>query len=301
MRVLHLLSWKLDNIIPILDDIKNSGFDAIQINPIQPLKDEFSNSWWMSYQPIDFTIGNRYGSKKDLINLCNKASEKEIIVIADVVCNHMAGRDDGSLLPHNKVANYLKNTPKYWKTKENIHNWDNRYEVTNYCMGLPGLDLNNLDLQYIIFEFLFKLINCGVKGFRFDAAKSIALPKEGCSFWNNMNELFTHEISVKYGEVLFSNPDLLNEYTNYISVLTENCNLNSDKIFNFIESHDSYLHFSYTKDLHPNEINRCYKELSNQSNNTLYYARPFDNDSWRSNIVKEANTNKVKNYVYKRH
>ena len=117
MRVLHLLSWKLDNIIPILDDIKNSGFEAIQINPIQPLKDEFSNSWWMSYQPIDFTIGNRYGSKKDLINLCNKASEKEIIVIADVVCNHMAGRDDGSLLPHNKVANYLKNTPKYCKRK----------------------------------------------------------------------------------------------------------------------------------------------------------------------------------------
>ena len=98
MRVLHLLSWKLEDIIPILDDIKQHGFDAIQINPIQPLKDEFSNSWWMSYQPIDFKIGNRYGNKNNLINLCNKASEKEIIIIADVVCNHMAGRDRKSVV-----------------------------------------------------------------------------------------------------------------------------------------------------------------------------------------------------------
>lgn len=300
MRVLHLLSWKLNNIIPILDDVKNSGFDAIQINPIQPLKDEYSNEWWMSYQPIDFKIGNRYGNKNDLINLCNEASRKDIIIIADIVCNHMAGKDDGSLNPHDKVASYLKNNQHFWKIKENINNWDNRYQVTNHCMGLPGLNLNQVDLQHIIFEFLFELINCGVKGFRFDAAKSIALPNEGCSFWNNIKDLFSGMNLIKYGEVLFSDPNLIYEYINYISVLTENCNLNGDKIFNFIESHDSYLHFAYTKNLHSYEINNCYKDLSYKSNNTLYYARPFDNNSWKSNIVKEANYNKVKKYIYKR-
>ena len=50
-------------------------------------------------------------------------------------------------------------------------------------MGLPGLDLSNYDLQGIIIDYLNELIDCGVNGFRFDAAKSIALPYEGCVFW----------------------------------------------------------------------------------------------------------------------
>ena len=63
MRILHLFNWKLEDIYGELENISSQGFDTIQINPIQPLKNEFDNAWWQSYQPIDFSVGNRFGTK----------------------------------------------------------------------------------------------------------------------------------------------------------------------------------------------------------------------------------------------
>ena len=113
VKVLHCHGWKLPDILTHLDTIANQGFNAIQINPIQPLKEDIgmvkngklitSIPVWMSYQPIDFTIGNSYGSKDDLIKLCQEAEKRGIKIIQDVVCNHLAGRDDGSLYPHELV------------------------------------------------------------------------------------------------------------------------------------------------------------------------------------------------------
>ena len=39
MKVLHLLNWKLGTIEEELDNIGKQGFDAIQINPMQPFKE----------------------------------------------------------------------------------------------------------------------------------------------------------------------------------------------------------------------------------------------------------------------
>lgn len=298
MRILHLFNWRLKDIIPILEDVSNQKFDGIQINPIQPLKEEDSNAWWMSYQPIDFRIGNKYGSEDELRYLCMVAKNYNIKIIADIICNHMAGKTDGSLYPHEKVEDYLKNNPYFWKKPTNVSNWNNRYEVTNYCIGLPGLNLCNLELQNIILSFIESLISCGISGIRFDAAKNIALFSEGCDFWTRIFYELTNYNLIKYGEIIFENPDVIYEYCNYIDVLTENCSLNSEKIFNFIESHDSYLDFGYTKSLSGNEINERYRDLSTISENTLYYARPFD-ESWKSEVVREANNNKV--YQYKKY
>ena len=75
MRILHLLQWPLNDITDeVMNTAKRQGFDVIQINPIQPLKEDTSLSelkWWMSYQPCDLAIGNQYGSKLDLINCCD--------------------------------------------------------------------------------------------------------------------------------------------------------------------------------------------------------------------------------------
>ena len=93
MRILHCFNWKLIDIIPNLERIKDQGFDAIQINPIQPLKEDGVQEWWMSYQPISFKIGNYFGTKEDLKLLCGEASKYDIRIFADVVINHM-GADE---------------------------------------------------------------------------------------------------------------------------------------------------------------------------------------------------------------
>ena len=80
MRILHLFNWHLNDINKVLEEVSNQGFDAIQINPIQPLKEDGYDHWWMSYQPCDFSIGNQYGTKEELINLCNNARNYLTIV-----------------------------------------------------------------------------------------------------------------------------------------------------------------------------------------------------------------------------
>lgn len=297
MRVLHLFCWNLKDIIGELPKIQEQGFEAIQISPIQPLKENYSE-WWMCYQTTSFNVGNKYGSKEDLINLTNEANKYNIKIIADVVCNHTAGKIDGSLYPHELVDSYLKSKGDFWKEPRGINDWNNRYEVTNYCLGLPGLNVSNHDLQDIIIKFLNELIDCGVMGFRFDSAKCIALPDEGCDFWPRVIYCLKKYGLIVYGEVIFADRNLVDRYSQYINVLTNCDGSNREKIFSFVESHDSYLDYCYTKNMSSNQIINQYSELTKSYPNTLFYARPFD-DSWKSDVVKKANMYGIKQYSYR--
>ena len=84
MRVLSLFDCNLSDIKSKLREIKNQGFDAVQISPLQNTKDDSSKEWWMLYQPINFNLGNRLGNEKDLYELCDKAHELGIYIIADI-------------------------------------------------------------------------------------------------------------------------------------------------------------------------------------------------------------------------
>lgn len=288
MRVLHLFGWKIKDIENFLPTIKEQGFDAIQISPIQPSKEEDSGYWWMPYQPIGFQIGNRFGTKEDLEELCREARNYDISVIADVIFNHMAGANDGSLRPNEKVDKRLTERHDFWKIQLPVRDWNNRYEVTNYCMGLPGLNVANHDLQDIIIDFLNSLIDCGVSGFRFDAAKSIGLPEEGCDFWPRVITHLKRDDLILYGEVIFADYDLIDSYNRFINVLTNCDGRNRDKIFCFAESHDSYYDYKYTTNMSSDKIARDYSELTLKYRNTLFFTRPFD-DTWKSEIIKRAN------------
>ncbi len=297
MRVLHLFNWRLKDVESELEKISEQGFDAIQINPIQPLKEDGLRQWWMSYQPTAFSIGNFFGSKEDLRKLCFEAERYGIKIIADVVCNHMAQENNGGLHPHEKVDPKIRNRSDFWRETKNIENWNDRYQVTHYCMGLPGLNLNNHDLQDIIIDFLNDLIDCGVAGFRFDAAKHIALPEEGCDFWPRVIYCLKKYGIIVYGEVLFTEKDLVEKYSPYIGVLTNNGGPNGNRVIFFEESHDSYYDFGYTKDVDSMEIARRYRNLANNYDNTMFYARPFD-ETWKSDIVKQGNKAGIKHYAY---
>lgn len=297
MRILHLFNWKLRDIIPELEKISSQGFDAIQINPLQPLKNEFSNDWWQSYQPCGFRIGNRFGSEHDLYELCNIAWQYNIRVIADVICNHTAGKDNGQLEPHENVDKVLTDNPYFWKERKCIYNWEDRCEVINYCMGVPGLRTDNYDLQDIIINFLNRYIELGVGGFRFDAAKNISLPYEGNDFWPRVIGSLSKRDLYIYGELIFVSRKLIDDYSVYMDVITNSDSNNNDRVVKYIENHDSYLEFGYSKCISSNMISNYYKNLCHEYINTLYYARPFD-DEWKSQVVAEANN--VGNKVYRK-
>lgn len=287
MRIIHLFKWKLKDID--IKAIHNQGFDAIQINPIQPTKDMESDDWWIYYQPISFSIGNNLGSKEDLINLCKKAKEYNIKIIADVVLNHVAGKDNGEIYPHYKVDKNLKDNIYFWKSFNKAYNWNDRYEVTNYSIGVPSLNLANYDLQDIIIRFLNELIECGVGGFRFDAAKHISLPEEdGNMFWIRVLESLNKKDLFNYAEVIFENQSLVDSYCKYINVLTSSYGSRKDKLVTFCDSHDLEKEFKFTEKMSDEIIINEYDILCRQYQNTIFYVREF-NSTWRDKRIKCSN------------
>lgn len=303
MRILHFLNEDINNIVKEIPLIAEQGFNAIQISPVQPFKNQDIENpeWYLVYQPLSFSIGNLYGNKEDLIYLCDVARKYDIRIIVDIVCEHTANQDDiNCLIPNQKVDPTLLNNPYFWKQRKLIDNWEDRRQVTHYCMGMPGLDLANYDLQDIILKFLYELIDCGVGGFRFDAAKSIALPYpddyiEGypdCHFWSRViKEGLANYDLFNYSEVIFASDELIKSYSKYTNVLTNRPIPEIPETVSVEESHDTYLNdndMGWTRNKSIDEVIELYEVLTSKSNKTIFYNRPNTN-MWKRDIVKDCN------------
>ena len=279
MRIVHLLNWDLKSIESILEDIKKQGFDGIQINPMQPYKEEKDFHWWSSYQPLGFRIGNRFGDKEALTSLCKKANELGINIIVDVVLNHTANLSgEENLVPHYNVDDELTGNPAFWKKREMLINGDIREDAVKKNIGLPGLDLSNPDLVKIVFRYLDELKECGVKGFRFDAAKHIGLPNDGVDFFSLVRHYLKDNKLFGYGEFLGGYPSWQEEFATYIPILTHFTSNIKDrnKHYTFIESHDTFLNKAWdtTSNFKTGQLINLQGLLNNKFNNTLYYVRP---------------------------
>ncbi|MDD6757693.1 MAG: alpha-amylase family glycosyl hydrolase [bacterium] len=286
MRILQCLNWQLDSVAEVAPIIREQGFQAVQVGPLQPLKEDGYEHWWMSYQPCALTIGNQYGSRDDFIRLCDILHNEGLLVFPDVVCTHVAGAVDGTLSPHEKVNHKLTENPKFWREAKFIDNWDDRFQVIHYCAGLPTFDLSNTELQDYVICFLNDLISCGADGFRFDSAKSIPTPSEGCNFFPRVLSNLNSNHLFNYGEVIFADESLISMYTDYLDVLTNTWSECKDNVVLFSESHDSFLGLGYTRDKSSREVTLDYAHVVDNFPKTIYYARPFD-DEWKSSAIKE--------------
>lgn len=286
MRILQCLNWQLDSVAEVAPIIREQGFQAVQVGPLQPLKEDEYEHWWMSYQPCALTIGNQYGSRDDFIRLCDILHNEGLLVFPDVVCTHVAGAVDGTLSPHEKVDHKLTENPKFWREAKFIDNWDDRFQVIHYCAGLPTFDLSNTELQDYVICFLNDLISCGADGFRFDSAKSIPTPSEGCNFFPRVLSNLNSNHLFNYGEVIFADESLISMYTDYLDVLTNTWSECKDNVVLFSESHDSFLGLGYTRDKSSREVTLDYAHVVDNFPKTIYYARPFD-DEWKSSAIKE--------------
>ena len=297
-RILSLFDCPIKDVKRLLPIINSQGFNVVQISPLQKNKDD-SDDWWLLYQPLGFEIGNRIGTKEELYDLCLEAKKYGINVVVDAVINHVANKNDIEYLePHPDVDKEILNNKDCFKQKIQITNWDDRNQVINYCLGLPGLDPNNPLVQKKIITMLNEYIDLGVEGFRFDAAKSIALPEEGCDFFPVITYSLKRWLPLIYGEVLFANNDLIEKYARYMKVLTNYDAKNKDNIIKFIENKDTFLSkdLGYTKNWSKEQVTHEYMNLTSNYPNTLYYARNYTDDwyEWQSNNVKVANKKLVK-------
>jgi alpha-amylase len=149
-------------------ELQNQGYSHIQIAPAQ--KSNPSDQWWGRYQPIDYTVIEGMGSENDLKTLINKAHTCGMKVIADVVFNHMAN------MPEYQDLNFPGISRENFHPRCLINYSDgNRDSEINCWLGeLPDLDQTKETVQVIQKKHLRMLLNLGIDGFRFDAAKHMS-------------------------------------------------------------------------------------------------------------------------------
>ena len=295
--ILHCFDWSFNQIKEELPNIAKAGFTSVQTSPSQGNAGN-NATWYFAYQPYDFTFAaGGLGSKQDLINLCTEADKYGIKVIVDVVSNHL----NGSM---NYVAPKWNNN-EYWHTHGSNIDYNNRWQVTHGDIGMRDLNSEHPTVYNAVRAYVDELKSYGVDGIRWDAAKHIGLPSEGCDFWSAVtkNSEMWH-----YGEILIGptdnggNDHLMKEYTNYISVTDNtygrdmrysiqggnayshngnwaNRGVASDKIVYWAESHDTYANDGkYGEDSRSasvNHINRTYALLASRASSTaLYFSRP---------------------------
>ncbi len=288
MRIIQFLNWKIDSIIPYLSQVQQQGFDTIQISPVQPFKKVEGQEWWAVYQPLDFKIGNDYGNKEDLKRLCAEAKKYNIKVTVDVITNHLANNGDNQpLVPNKKINPEIRDNPDYWKKQHKVGDFICYEDVIEESIGLPGLNLKNPDLQKRILNFLAELKDCGVSGFRFDAAKHIGLPSDGVNYFQVIHNFLEQNQLFAYGEFLDGPSELddyyqkllnekKNELTDYMYILTQEDSKvkDSSKKITYVESHDTYLNgYGSTRYDSTDEVIDRYTKLTEQYENTLFYVR----------------------------
>ncbi len=182
VAIFHAFNQKFNDIETFVCALADQGYSHVQLSPAQ--KSNSGNEWWRRYQPFDYSVIEGLGSESDLKKLTDKAHGCQIKIIADVVFNHTAnldgidGTEDVSKFPNLGIADFNTQSTAnpIVKPCEITYNDGNRYsEVNCWLGGLPDLKFTD-NVKTIQKAHLKKLLNLGVDGFRFDAAKH--MPKQ---------------------------------------------------------------------------------------------------------------------------
>lgn len=317
--ILHCWNWSMNNIKNNLENIKAAGFKTIQLSPMQPQKDYYngdsvSNGWWKLYQPLGFSVAtkdNSIGTKSELTAMCSKAKSLGIDVIVDVVSNHLAGGNKTTLngsVQQYESAIYSQNL--IHTTQMGIDDNNLKSIVQGQMGDFPDLQTENTTVQNRVLSLLKEYLDCGVNGFRFDAAKHIETPDDGqyaSNYWPTILKGATSYAKSKgydepyyYGEILYTCGvgRSFSSYTKYMSVIdskqgsavlaavkdgnvskikeTYDSGVNGDHLVLWGESHDTYANSDgETKNVSQDIINKAYViQTSRKDASSLYLARP---------------------------
>ncbi|MGN0488809.1 MAG: alpha-amylase family glycosyl hydrolase [Ruminococcus sp.] len=252
--ILHAFCWSYDTIKDNLSAIAEAGYSTIQTSPVQQPKNygnwyDVTGQYWKLYQPLSYSVATEswLGTKEDLTELCEEAHKYGIKIICDVVMNHLGNNtngDTGTLF--DGVADVFpeiyKDYQEEYVTKSGnakyLHNCFNnasdgnvQFITQGFVNNLISLNTGSDYIQELQTGLLKECIDCGVDGFRFDAAKHIETPDDGeyaSDYWPNvLGAASEYASETQDGKELFYYGEILNtvgagrkveSYTKYMSV-----------------------------------------------------------------------------------
>lgn len=250
--ILHAFNWSYNSIKENLPAIAAAGYSTVQTSPVQQPKDygtsnDVVGQWWKLYQPVSMSIAQNtwLGTKDELTSLCAEAEKYGVKIICDIVSNHMGNEieDDPNSLS-TQVSTYdpvfYDNKDTYFRNNRTTAS-DSSVQavVQGHLSSCPDLNTGNQNVQDEVVELLKECIDCGVDGFRFDAAKHIETPDDGeyaSDYWEEISTKAGEYYNQKTGGNLFIYGEILNtcgsgrsfsSYTKYINITD---NVTGDKV-----------------------------------------------------------------------
>lgn len=250
--MLHAFNWSYNTIKENLPAIAAAGYTTVQTSPVQQPKDystsgDVTGQWWKLYQPISFHIAKEswLGTKDDLKSLCDEADKYGIKIICDIVSNHIANADETR---PDSVSNQVKKyEPEFYKKrrtytrtyKGDANDSSVQAVVQGHVSKCPDLVTNDTAVQTYIINLLKECIDCGVDGFRFDAAKHIETEDDGeyaSDYWKNITTSASSYYTQKTGDDLYIYGEILNNcgadrsYSSYIRYINVTDNRTGDAV-----------------------------------------------------------------------
>ena len=175
MVIIHPFQWSYDSIAKECTEyLGPAGFDGVQIS--QPAEHaNKGNVWWAVYQPVNFnnftTMTGNETQLKNMIKACNEAGVK---VFADAVFNQRPNDGvglGGSTYGNNSYPDGF-NDGDFHHNGCSVGNYSDEWNVRQCALlGMTDTATDNSSTQDKIADFLVKLMDMGVYGFRIDAAK----------------------------------------------------------------------------------------------------------------------------------
>jgi alpha-glucosidase len=180
----------IQGIIHKLDYLADLGITALWLTPIFE-----STMYDQGYDVRDYLeIDPRYGTLEDFIVLLDKAHERDIRIILDMVLNHTSHYHPWFLESRSSVSNAKRDwyiwrdgekgkPPNNWKSAfgGSAWEWDEKtqqYYLHSFLKEQPDLNWRNPELKKEFSDIFRKWLNLGVDGFRLDVINTIIKDKK---------------------------------------------------------------------------------------------------------------------------
>merc|ERR1712223_2270833 len=156
--IVHLFEWHWDWIADECEKVLGpKGFCGVQVSP--PMEHIQGGQWWTRYQPVSYKLESRSGNRDQFISMVNRCRNAGLMVVADMVINHMTGH--GQSGQGTGGSGYNGGSLDYPGVP-----------FSNcYLVSLNDLDGGKDYVRQKIADYFNDLVNIGVSGFRVDASK----------------------------------------------------------------------------------------------------------------------------------
>ena len=156
-----------------------------------------------------YKLNPHFGTEADLKQLVIEAHKREILVMIDVVFNHIGyvNNDDFSgIVPFNKASHYHEPCDI---TNEDLQNYNRERIEKCRLFGLPDINTESEEVKQIFFNWIGDNV---IAKYGFDALRIDTVRHINMRFWKELNEFLSDAPIYLLGEVFDGNNHAVAEY-----------------------------------------------------------------------------------------